>query len=1006
MSLSSVDHARTLDRDIKTNVPFDRVTALPSSAASADADDGQLRYRDAYRFCNAWILTAALVAAGVGLAAGLPTPELLGLAEPGPARTDFALLPSNAGTLIDWHAPVREALHPEAMAFHERFPGARLEATASRLVGEELIRETTLTVEGFRYPCLRTRARWALDADGRERMVGFEAWVGDHLLLLTDTGVLRDPAREAALTEAITAAGYAVRRRPRGGWGLIVALPDAPASRTPRAFREARRVLRGLPGVRAVEGDGLVRSCAMPSDTRFEEQWALHNTGQEGATPDADIDAPEAWDLTTGSEAVVLAVLDTGVARHFDLLDNLWANPYEIPGNGMDDDGNGLVDDTRGWDFVDEDNDPDDEGGHGTHLAGLIGAETNNSGVAGICWSVQLAAMRCLDNQGNGVVSDQVAALDYAVAMEVDVINLSWGGATYSQALHDAVQRALDKGIICVAAAGNKYDYGHDLDQQPFYPACFDLPGLITVTASDRHDLLLNGANHGAQSVDLVAPGQSVLGPHPWLSSYIASSGSSVAAGMVSGVAALLKSEAPMATPGAIKTAILDGADRKRDLGGTCATAARLNAHGAVLAIRGGMRPAVEAISILDGPAGGLGDGPAPSQAGDGILDAGETVDLSLAIRARGGPVAGLRGTIALEEANEDVTLIQTTVDFGDIPTDGLAWGASSFRLAIRPEATGPQSFIGLLTLTDEAGATWTERHRFKIDRPSRVAVAPAALTVTLQPGQSVVRQFNVRNVGLKALDTNLRWADVQATGLWHQDPTAPYSGSSCWYYGRPAERDYDIGPNEGALTIGPFHVPEAGGVISFRYRLDYGQDDHVHLQASSSGGSGWYKLFGVTVENTGGQWRTVSYEVPSHKRDLDHLLRITFKAVNGVDNDHEGLSIDDARINGEPILTTTVADDEALLQPGDEMNYTLTISADGLEDGVHETAVFLASNDSKRPEIKLPVTIQVQAGGDDGETRVPGETRWTLCALALILLAATTARLRPSHRPQPARTS
>ena len=183
----------------------------------------------------------------------------------------------------------------------------------------------------------------------------------------------------------------------------------------------------------------------------------MHNTGQNGGTPDADIDAPEAWDIGTGSTDVVVAVIDTGVDyTHPDLAANMWVNPGEIPDNGIDDDGNGYDDDVYGYDFCNYDGDPFDDHYHGTHCAGTIGAIGNNSeGVAGVNWRVKIMALKFLDATGSGWTDDAINCVEYSIQMGAKLSSNSWGGGGFDQALKDAIDAAGQAGMLFVAAAGN-----------------------------------------------------------------------------------------------------------------------------------------------------------------------------------------------------------------------------------------------------------------------------------------------------------------------------------------------------------------------------------------------------------------------------------------------------------------------------------------------------------------------------------------------------------------------
>jgi subtilisin family serine protease len=336
------------------------------------------------------------------------------------------------------------------------------------------------------------------------------------------------------------------------------------------------------PGVLYAEPDVPRVSTATPDDPFFGLQWALRSTGQAVAgrsgVPGADIAAPSAWDLTTGSAAVTVAVVDTGIdLAHRDLRANLWANPGESgagrESNGIDDDGDGFIDDVRGWDYVDRDAQPLDGNGHGTHVAGTIGASGNDGeGVAGVSWRAGLMALRVLDDSGAGYVSDVIRAYGYAARHGARIVNLSLGGGEYSRAEHDAIAAA--PGALFVVAAGND---AMDNDVTGAYPCNYGLENVVCVAASGRDDALASFSNYGATTVDLAAPGVDIASTWP-NNRWVYLDGTSMATPHVSGVAALLLARDGALGAADLRRALLSGVDPVPALAGRVATGGRLDA--------------------------------------------------------------------------------------------------------------------------------------------------------------------------------------------------------------------------------------------------------------------------------------------------------------------------------------------------------------------------------------------------------------------------------------------
>lgn len=295
--------------------------------------------------------------------------------------------------------------------------------------------------------------------------------------------------------------------------------------------------LKSHPMVEIVEPNFLYHTSQLPNDSRMGDLWGLSN--RKKSVGGVDIDAEDAWSLTTGSRNVVVAVIDTGVNyKHPDLANNMWVNEAEANGQpGVDDDGNGYIDDIHGYDFANKDGDPMDDHDHGSHCAGTIGAEGNNGiGVAGVNWKVRIMGIKFLSNTGGGTLEDAILSIDYATSMKVDVMSNSWGGGGYSENLKQAIERAQQAGILFVAAAGNARNNN---DAQPSYPASYDLDNVISVAAVDDKGRLASFSNYGKKSVHIAAPGVNILSTNH-SGRYMTMSGTSMATPHVSGVAALL----------------------------------------------------------------------------------------------------------------------------------------------------------------------------------------------------------------------------------------------------------------------------------------------------------------------------------------------------------------------------------------------------------------------------------------------------------------------------------
>jgi large repetitive protein len=353
-----------------------------------------------------------------------------------------------------------------------------------------------------------------------------------------------------------------------------------------------------------------------PNDPEYPRLWGMENTGQTGGLANADIDAEAAWDVSTGSDQVIVGIIDTGIDyTHPDLAANIYTNPSEdawlnpndpTTGNGIDDDHNGKIDDWKGWNFLDNTNNPFDDNMHGTHCAGTIGAEGNNGvGVVGVNWRVKMMPLKFLDSSGSGSTAGAIDAIIYAADMGVDVLSNSWGGGGFSTAMENAIKYANSKGVLFVAAAGND---GTNNDDTPNYPSNYDVANLIAVAASDHSDNLaiwgsdsgggdngcglicssvvaaVPGSNYGPTTVDIAAPGKDILSTIPG-ADYTSLSGTSMATPHVAGAAALLLAVNPSLTIADIKNALFTTVDKKDAFTDKIVTGGRMNLGAAVAAV-------------------------------------------------------------------------------------------------------------------------------------------------------------------------------------------------------------------------------------------------------------------------------------------------------------------------------------------------------------------------------------------------------------------------------------
>ncbi len=302
---------------------------------------------------------------------------------------------------------------------------------------------------------------------------------------------------------------------------------------------------------------------SLPNDPQLGRLWGLINTGQSSSgdmpgqkgVAGVDVDAARAWEIQTGSRDVVIAVIDTGVDYTLaDLGPNMWVNEAEKNGQaGVDDDGNGFIDDIHGYDFVNNDGDPKDDQGHGSHVSGTIAGNGNDGvGVVGVAWQARVMGLKFLSASGGGTLENAIKAIDYATQMGAKITSNSWGGGGRSEALYEAIERSNQAGILFVAAAGNS---AANNDVNPGYPASYDNNNIISVAAIDNSGRMASFSSYGRTSVDVAAPGVNVLSTTP--GGFVSWSGTSMAAPHVSGVAVLLMSQEPNLTAHEVRERII-----------------------------------------------------------------------------------------------------------------------------------------------------------------------------------------------------------------------------------------------------------------------------------------------------------------------------------------------------------------------------------------------------------------------------------------------------------------
>jgi subtilisin family serine protease len=589
----------------------------------------------------------------------------------------------------------------------------------------------------------------------------------------------------------------------------------------------------------------------IPNDTRFSELWGLHNTGQTGGTSDADIDAPLAWDIFTGSDTVVVGVVDTGIDyTHPDLVANIWTNPGEIAGNGIDDDGNGYVDDIHGIDTVNGDSDPIDDHDHGTHVAGTIGGVGNNGdGVTGVNWDVTMIACKFLSSSGSGSTAGAIECFNYFANLGiVDITNNSWGGGGYNQALVDSM--AVTPNTLHVIAAGND---NNDNDAGAYYPANNPISNKLVVAASDHNDNMASFSSYGDKNVDLAAPGVSILSSTAG-GGYASFSGTSMATPQVAGAAALIWGNDPSLSQDKIQDIIRCNTDPISDPKLT-KTNGRLNIGNALES----------------------GDSTSPSSISDlAVVETGfSTAKLSFTSTGDDGN----SGTASCYEIRYSTSPIDSETDWNN---------SNNIFLDTDPKSPGNSKLLTVKGLEPE-----TTYHFAAKVGDNYANFSPISNTVSGTTGSGQVafeddmELFNPSN-----------WA---SDGLWHTSDNRANSGQWSWHYADQGLNTYDVNltpsGNSGTLETKAIDLTDATEAqLSFAEWIEVELTpayDRTRVGISTDG------IFFTTVHETLGphsSWRDITVDLSDYVGQQIYV-GFNFDTVDNQFNEFEGWYIDDVKV-------------------------------------------------------------------------------------------------------------
>lgn len=597
-------------------------------------------------------------------------------------------------------------------------------------------------------------------------------------------------------------------------------------------FRELLHRLRKDPAVRVAEPDYTVRASGIPNDPEFYRLWGLRNTGQTEGVPGADIEAPAAWDVTTGRPEIIVAVIDTGVDYHHpDLRDNMLR------------DASGSV---VGYDFANGDPDPRDDNGHGTHVAGTLGAVADNrQGIAGVCPRVRIMPLKFLDAGGSGATSDAIDAIDFALAHGAQVLNNSWGGGGYSQLLKEAIDRARARGVLFIAAAGNE---AANNDETPSYPANYNTvcDNVVSVAATDDRDGLGSFSNIGAGTVDLAAPGVRIYSTLPG-NRYGYLNGTSMAAPHVAGAAALVRAHYPAISLSEWKARLLGTAERIASLEGK---------------IKGGRLNLRDALTPDQVPPGTPTELRVTHRASNALL-------LAWTASGEDGP-AGAAAAYDLRYSTQPITAgnFAAAARAPRMPDPGIAGYPHQYLLS--GLSAGREYYLALRS----------------VDRVGNLS-APAFLGPV--------------HTGAELAEICLFQDSVEGSPQFYGDwsVTRERAASPSHAYTDSPGRPYPASTARHLTQLAPVSLSGLVPVLRFRVETDLEVGyDFLYVEVSTDDGGSWERQH-LSLTGTNG-WS--EYEVPLHEY-YGSRLRVRYRLASDHVVHQDGAWLDDVRICGKPLL-------------------------------------------------------------------------------------------------------